>query len=170
MKLLLHADIPKLGYFGDVVEVKVGYARNYLLPQGLAVEPTESNVKAIEDERANKAKDRKLAHERLLKTSGKVDGAKVTIRELANETGHLFGSVSENDVAEALCKDGFEVQAKHVQLPSHIQMLGEHEVKLRFAEDISVGVVVNVIRPEDEAGESESEQQDTDPDADAKQG
>lgn len=160
MKLLLHTDIPKLGYFGDVVEVKEGYARNYLLPQGLAVEPSESNVKAIEEERALKTRERNLARERLLKTSEKVDGAEITIKALANETGHLFGSVSEDDVATALCESGFEVQAKHIRLPDHIRKLGEHEVKLRFAEDINVGVVVNVIRPEDEAGESEPEQQE----------
>ena len=165
MKLLLHADITKLGYFGDVVEVKEGYARNYLLPQGLAVEPSESNVKAIEQERARKTEDRRLARARLLKTSEKVDGAEITIRALANDIGHLFGSVSEIDLAEALCEKGFEVQAKHGQLPGHIRNLGEHEVKIRFAEDISVGVVVNVIRPEDEAGESKSEQQDSDTDA-----
>jgi len=87
MKLLLHADVPKLGYFGDVVEVKDGYARNYLLPQGLAVEPNETNIKAIEAERAQKAEERRLVRARLQKTCEQVNGAEVTIKALANEIG-----------------------------------------------------------------------------------
>jgi large subunit ribosomal protein L9 len=158
MKLLLHADIPKLGYFGDVVEVTKGYARNYLLPQGLAVEPTETNVKAIEEERAQKAEERRLAREQMVKAVDKVEGAEITIRALANEMGHLFGSVSEADVAAALRDARYEVQAKHVRLATHLRTIGTHEVKLRFAEDLSAMVTVHIIRPEDEADESEPEQ------------
>ncbi|MBN1764571.1 MAG: 50S ribosomal protein L9 [Sedimentisphaerales bacterium] len=157
MKLLLHADIPKLGYFGDVVEVSTGYARNYLLPHRLAVEPTEANVRAIEEERAQKAQKRQLERSRLMKTSESVQDAEVTITALANDTGHLFGSVSESDIAKTLCQAGYEVQTKHVQMNEHIRMLGIHEIKLRFAEDIMATVSVHVVRPEDEAHESGAE-------------
>lgn len=162
MKLLLHADVPRLGYFGDIVEVAEGYARNYLLPQRLAVTPTESNVKAIEQDRAHKAEERRLARSRLLKTAEKVAGAEVSISVLANEIGHLFGSVSQEDIAKALCEKGFEVQVKHVVMSEHIRMLGEYEVKLRFAEEVEAGVTVKVIRPEGETDESRPDQDTSD--------
>ena len=79
MKVLLHADIPKLGYFGDVVDVSEGYARNYLLPQGKAVAPSEGNLKEIEDERAHKAEERHLAKERVVKTAEEVNGAEGSV-------------------------------------------------------------------------------------------
>ncbi len=162
MKLLLHEDIPKLGYFGEVVDVKDGYARNYLIPQGLAVEPTEENVKAIEAERARKSEERRMVREELVKTCEVVNGQSVVIRALANDMGHLFGSVAEKDIAEALQEKSFSVQAKHVQLGEHLRMVGDHAVTLRFAEDITAEITVKIIRPEEEADESEATAEQTD--------
>jgi len=159
MKLLLHTDMPKLGYFGDVVEVSAGYARNYLIPQKLAVEPSEANIKAIEAERAQKVEQRRLARERQVKAAQKVEGAEITMRARANEMGHLFGSVTEEDIATALCQENYEVQSKQVRLTGHIRSIGTHEVKLHFAEDLDVMVTIHIIRPEDEADESESDQE-----------
>lgn len=155
MKLLLHEDIPKLGYFGDVVEVKDGYARNCLIPQGLAVEPSEENIKAIEHEKARKAAERRMAMEELQKTCEAVAGQTVLIKALANDMGHLFGSVTEKDIAQALQEKAFAVQNKHVQLGEHLRMVGDHTVKLRFAEDIETEITVKIMRPEDEADGSE---------------
>ena len=162
MKLLLHADISKLGYFGDVVEVTEGYARNYLLPQGLAVKPTESNLKAIAEERASKVAEREMARKRLVQSSEKVNGAEVSIIARANESGHLIGSVSEEDVGKALREAGYEVQTKHILMNEHIRMLGSHELKVRFAEDITASITVQVVGTEETAGESSNEQTTTD--------
>lgn len=166
MKLLLHADIPKLGHLGDVVEVTSGYARNYLLPHRLAVKPTQVNVKAIEAERIRQAAIRQLARQEKLNAAEKVQGASVTIKALANEQGHLFGSVGENEIAEALQSAGFEVKSKDVVLSEHFRMVGTFEVKLQFGEDIDASVTVEVAPPEDQEGGDEPEQQ-SEPDSDA---
>ena len=150
MKLLLHADIEKLGYFGDVVEVNEGYARNYLLPQRIGVRPTEQNVKAIESERAARVEERRLAREALVKVAEKVNGAEITIEALANEQGHLFGSVSEADIAKTLCLKGHDVQSKQVVITHPVRELGETEIKIHFTEDVDVTIKLNVVRPEDQ--------------------
>jgi len=133
MKVLLHADIDRLGYFGDVVEVSDGYARNCLLPQGLAILPSEANLRAIQKEKAAQAEQRRLALEQLKKVADEVGGAVVVIPALANEQGHLFGSVSETDIAGVLQEKGFEVQAKHVRMAEHFRALGEYEVNYILA-------------------------------------
>jgi len=158
MKVLLHVDVAKLGHFGDVVDVTDGYARNYLLPQQLAVVPTESNIKAVEEDRARKAEDRKLARDSLVKLAEKVNGAEVTISAKANEQGHLYGSVGPEDVAKALQEERFEVQLRHVVMNEHFTMLGPYSVKLRFTDDLEAEVKVWVVRPEGQVSESEPEQ------------
>ena len=157
MKLLLHSDIPKLGHFGDVVEVADGYARNYLLPHGKAVVPTDANVKAIHQERSRRVEIRRLAHEEKVKAAAKVNGAAVTLRALANEQGHLFGSVGEEDIAAALRELGFEVQRGHVAIGEHFRMVGDYDVKLHFEEGVEAQVQVMVARPEDQESDDESE-------------
>lgn len=160
MKVLLHVDIPKLGYFGDVVEVANGYARNFLIPQNKAVEPTEANVQQITEERAAKVEVRRLARGQLVKVAEKINGAQVEIEALANEQGHLFGSVSEAEIAEALREKGFEVQSGQVRMGEHFRQIDTYEVKLHFGEDIDAVVTVEVVRPTDqEDAEPESEQQ-----------
>ncbi len=157
MRVLLQADIAKLGYYGDVVEVKAGYARNYLLPQRLAIEPTEANVKAIESERARRAEERRLAQEQLVKAAARADGAEITIPANANEQGHLFGSVTEDAIASSLREKGLEVQNQHVVLPEHLRVLGSHPVKLLFARGVEANITVHIVRPEEPASESEPE-------------
>jgi len=159
MKLLLHADVPRLGHLGDVVEVSSGYARNYLLPQRLAVKPTQANIKAIEAERIRQMELRRLARQEKVNAAEKVDGAEVTIAALANEQGHLFGSVGEDDIAAALQAAGYEVKSTNVELSEHIRMLGTFDVKLQFGEDIGAAVTVQVVLPEDEEGGDQSERQ-----------
>ena len=158
MKLLLHTDIPKLRHLGDVVDVAEGYGRNYLLPQRLAVVPTEANVKAIQHERAQQAEMRCLAREELAKAAAKVKGAVVTIVARANEQGHLFGSVTDEQIAAALREQGFEVQAQHVVLSEHLRQLGTYEVKLCFDADIEAGITVGVVQPTDQEDDTQREQ------------
>ena len=163
MKLLLHADIEKLGYFGDVVEVNEGYARNYLLPQRIGVRPTEQNVKAIETERAARVEERRLAREALVKVAEKMNGAEITIEALANEQGHLFGSVSEADIAKTLCQKGYDVQSKQVVITHPVRELGETEITIHFTEDVDATITLNVVRPEDQKDDG-SDTEPSDPD------
>ena len=102
MKILLVEDINKLGWLGDVVEVTNGYARNYLLPQGLAQPVTEANVKAIADEKQKRAELRLVERKQMDAAAEAVDGAEVVIAAKANEQGHLFGSVTAKEIAENL--------------------------------------------------------------------
>lgn len=158
MKVLLISDVDSLGYFGDVVEVKDGYARNYLLPQGYATVPTDTAIKSIEKERAQRAEERKLAREQLEAAASRFDDASVTVTVKANEQGHLFGSVAEKDIAENLREQGFEVATDMVRMShGHIKELGQHEVKIRFAVDLVKSVAVTVLG-QDEGQDVESEE------------
>ena len=145
MKVLLCQDVDKLGWLGDVVEVKNGYARNYLLPQRVAVVPTEANVKSLSEAKVRRAQERKLALDKLAQVAEAVEGAEAVVAAKANEQGHLFGSVGEHDIAENLREQGFEVSDKMVQLDEHIKEVGTHEVKLKVAADLFATVSVVVV-------------------------
>ena len=145
MKVLLCQDVEKLGWFGDVVEVKTGYARNYLLPQRIAIVPTEANIKSLEDERASRSEQRKIAVERLAQVVEKVDGAEAVVSAKANEQGHLFGSVTEKDIATNLREQGFEVPDNCVDLEGHIKEVGQYSVELRFSPELKATVNVIVV-------------------------
>lgn len=165
MKVLLHQDVPRLGYLGDVVDVNDGYARNYLLPQHVAVEPTKKNIEDIAEERARQAEIRRLAFEQMKKVAEKAEGTMVTIEARTNEQGHLFGSVSEAMIAESLQSSGHEVQAKAVRLEGHPRQVGQFPVRLHFAEDIEATITVEItsITDEKEHGGSEEEHSEESP-------
>ena len=155
MKILLCQDIDRLGWFGDVVEVAEGYARNYLLPQGLAKTVTEANLRSLAKEKASKAELRKLTRERLEELATAADGAEAVVAAKANEAGVLFGSVGQQKIAANLREQGFEVADEIVQLPEHIKQVGTSQVMLKFAEDLTATVnVVVVAQTKDEKTES----------------
>ena len=156
MKVLLCEDIDKLGWLGDVVEVSEGYARNYLLPQGLAKFATEDSIRAIADEKAKRAEQRVLEGKRLQKAVEAIEGAEAVIAAKANEQGHLFGSVSEHQIAANLRAQGFEVTDEVVQLPEHIKQIGTHEVTLKFAGEMTA--TVNVVVVPEQQPDSETEE------------
>jgi large subunit ribosomal protein L9 len=145
MKVLLCEDIQKLGWLGDIVEVNTGYARNYLLPQGLAKVATEGNIRALAKEKAKRAEQRLRERRRIEKAVEAVNGAEAVLAARANEQGVLFGSVTEAMVAANLRAQGFEVADEIVKLPEHIKQLGTHNVTLRFAEDLTATVRVVVV-------------------------
>ena len=116
MKVLLCEDVETLGYYGDVVNVRVGYARNFLLPQRLATIPTDAKIKAMAEEKGKRAEHRKVVIENFTKAAAAVNGAEVVLASKANEQGHLFGSISEKEIAANLRQQGFEVADKFVQL------------------------------------------------------
>lgn len=145
MKVLLCEDIKKLGWLGDVVDVTEGYARNYLLPQGLAKVATEGNIRAIAQEKAKRAEQRLRERRRIEKAVEAVNGAEAVLAAKANEQGVLFGSVTDSMIAANLRAQGFEVADEVVKLPEHIKNLGTHEVTLRFTEDLTATVRVVVV-------------------------
>ncbi|NQT02567.1 MAG: 50S ribosomal protein L9 [Planctomycetes bacterium] len=157
MKILLCEDITKLGWLGDVVEVNVGYARNYLLPQGLAKLANDASIRAIAEEKAKRAEQRINDSKRLENAAKKVEGAEAVVAAKANEQGHLFGSVTERQIAANLRAQGFEVADEVVQLPEHIKEVGTHTVTLKFADNVTSTVNVVVV----------AEQQENTPETDA---
>lgn len=172
MKVLLCEDIRSLGWLGDVVEVNEGYARNYLLPQGLAKVATQANIKAISEQKAGRAEQRLHDRSRLEQAVKAVDGAEAVIAARANEQGVLFGSITDSQIAANLRAQGFEVADEIVQLPEHIKQVGAHTLTLKFADDLTAEVKVTVVpeaeqpatRPADQSAAHPSDQQ---PDIDA---
>jgi len=161
MKLLLVEDVESLGWLGDIIEVKNGYARNYLLPQGLAVVPTQASIESLADEKARRAESRRLEYEQKEQLVSGIEGAEVVLAAKANELGHLFGSVAERDVAENLRQQGFAVQDAMVRMPDgHIKDLGTHDITLRITADLKAAVRVVVVS-QDETVDAIEEQTDT---------
>ena len=151
MKVVLLERVENLGAIGDVVTVKDGFARNFLLPRDKARRATEANLKAFELDRAaiearnekNKAEAQKIAD--------KIDGQTYVMIRQAGETGQLYGSVAGRDVAEAIQAEGGKVERSQVVLNTAIKTLGVHEVQVRLHAEVSVTVKVNVARSQDEA-------------------
>lgn len=156
MKVLLCEDIKKLGWFGDVVEVNNGYARNYLLPQGLAKVVTENSIRAISEEKAKRSEQRIKESNRIEEAAKAVDGAEAVVAAKANEQGHLYGSVSAEQIAANLREQGFQVANEIVQLPEHIKQIGTHAITLKFAGNVTATVNLVVV-PENDANESPEE-------------
>jgi len=146
MKVLLCEDVESLGWYGDIVNVKDGYARNYLLPQSVAVIPSEAKIKAMAEEKARRAEERQLVRAQLEKVVAAVEGAEVEFIAKVNELGHLFGSVTERDIAEKLREKGFEIKDSMVRISGgHIKELGTYDVGLKIAQDLRAVVKVHVI-------------------------
>lgn len=156
MKVLLCEDIRKLGWLGDVVDVTEGYARNYLLPQGLAKVATEGNIRAIAKAKAERAAERLKERKRLEVAAEAVNGAEAVLAAKANEHGVLFGSITDRMIAANLREQGFAVADDVVRLPEHIKQVGTHSVTLRFADDVTATVNVVVVAEQGEPGEEEA--------------
>ncbi len=149
MKLLLKKDIQTLGIVGDIINVSPGYARNYLLPNDLAMEPTESNMRAIAKERAAAEERRRKALDELRAKAEKLARVEVTIAAAANPDGHLYGSVTAREIAAALREQGHDVDAAHVKLSEPIKQLDNVSVPVVLAESIKAEVKVWVVRSGD---------------------
>lgn len=159
MKVLLCEDVENLGWYGDIVNVKDGYARNYLLPQRLAEVPTEAKIKAMAEEKARRAEQRRLVREQLEKLAQAVSGSVVEIKANANDLGHLFGSVTERDIAEQLRLNGFEIKDSMVRLSGgHIKEVGTYDVTLKIAQDLKAGVQVRVLSEQQQQQQQPQEQ------------
>jgi len=145
MKVLLRTNVPRLGQIGEVVEVKPGYARNYLLPQNLGVEPTEANLKTIEIEKGRHLEEQASRREQLEAKAAMLKGKEVTITARANEEGHLYGSIGPAQIAAALASDGIFVEAEHIALDEPIQQLDKYDVPVRFSPEVTATIHVWVV-------------------------
>ena len=144
MKLILREDVTSLGRSGELVTVKDGFGRNYLLPRKLAVVANEQNVRQVEHEKAViTARQAKLKGEAQA-AAGKLSAVSVTIRRKVGEQDKLFGSVTALDIAEALAAQGQKVDRRHIHLPEPIKALGDYEVEIRLHHDVAAKVKVQV--------------------------
>lgn len=146
MKLLLLEDVRKLGYVGDVVEVKNGYGRNYLLPYRLATLPTDDNIRAIAVRKEQAAMDRAKRYREFEALIEKLKDVSVTIEAAANPEGNLYGSVGKREIAAALQKEGVPVEAEYVALPQPIRTLDNRMVTIEFTDELKIDVKVWVVR------------------------
>ncbi|OHB54903.1 MAG: 50S ribosomal protein L9 [Planctomycetes bacterium GWF2_50_10] len=156
MKVLLCQDVEKLGWLGDIVEVSTGHARNFLFPQRIAIEASETNIKSLSEEKSKRSEQRRLVQAQLEKAAAAVNGAQVIIASKANEQGHLFGSVTSKEVAENLRGQGFEVADEIVKM-DHIKEVGTYEVSLKFAGDLTASVKVVVVSQEEAVSETQED-------------
>jgi len=153
MKVLLRKNVAKLGKIGEVVDVTPGYARNYLLPRHLAVQPTRANTKAVEAEKQRYLDE--LARQRgdLEARAAAIGGKEVTIAARANEEGQLYGSVGPAQIAAALAAEGIFLEAENIALDSPIRRLDKYDVPVVFGEDIKATIHVWVVPVREESGE-----------------
>jgi large subunit ribosomal protein L9 len=151
MDVILLQRIEKLGQMGEVVKVKPGFARNYLLPQKKALRATEANRARFETQRAQLEATNLARRQEAEKISGKVDGLTVVIIRQAGETGHLYGSVSARDVAVAVTTGGVTIDRAQVLMDRPIKMLGLHPVRVALHPEVVVTVTANVAKSAEEA-------------------
>jgi large subunit ribosomal protein L9 len=151
MQVILLERIGRLGQMGDVVTVKDGFARNYLLPHGKALRATEANRKRFERERAQlEARDLELKSEAQT-VAEKLNGQSFVIIRQAGDSGQLYGSVSTRDIASAVTEGGFSVERRQVMLDRPIKAIGLHDVRLTLHAEVIPHITINVARSADEA-------------------
>ncbi len=146
MEVILMEKVVNLGQLGDIVKVKEGYARNFLIPQGKAKRATENNRKEFEDRRADLEKQQMDALATAHARAEKLAGLLVQVTQKAGVDGRLFGSVTNHDIVEALKAQGFEASKSEVRLPNGpLKMVGDHPVTLALHSDVSAEIMVSVL-------------------------
>jgi large subunit ribosomal protein L9 len=145
MEVILREDVKALGRAGELVKVKPGYARNYLLPRGLAYEATEGNKRRIAAEA--KAREARASQDRAeaQKLAAELGGVRLTLAAKAGEGDRLFGSITTQDIAEALAREGHPVDRRKIELEHPIKQLGEHEVTIRLHAEVHASVSVTIV-------------------------
>ncbi len=151
MDVILLQRIDRLGQMGDVVKVRPGYARNYLLPQRKAVRATDENRKMFEAQRVQLEADNLSRKAEAEAAAAKMEGLAVTLTRQAGEAGQLYGSVSARDIAAAVTEAGFSINRQQVRLAAPIKDLGLHPVFVSLHPEVVVTVTANVARTEEEA-------------------
>ena len=146
MQVILMEKVANLGNLGDVVKVKDGYARNFLIPEGKAKRATEANLKAFEEKRAElesaQAEQLRVAQER----GAKLDGLMLQVTQKAGVDGRLFGSVTNYDIVDALKAQGHEVERSHVRMPAGaLKQVGDYPIQVALHSDVVVTITVSVL-------------------------
>ena len=178
MDVILLERIEKLGQMGDVVSVKPGFARNYLIPQRKALRATKENLSFFESQRAQLEADNLARRQEAESVAGKVEGLSVVIIRQAGDSGQLYGSVSSRDIAEAVTEAGATIQRGQVVLDRPIKALGIHAIRVRLHPEVSIGISCNIARSEAEAemqastgqavtGTTDEDEDETAPEAEA---
>ncbi|MBS0960121.1 MULTISPECIES: 50S ribosomal protein L9 [Acetobacter] len=150
-EVILLQRVAHLGQMGDVVKVRPGYARNFLLPQGKAIRANEANRSRFDRERAQLEAQNIKNREEAERLSERMDGLSVVLIRQAGDSGSLYGSVSPRDVAQAVTEAGFTVSRQQVSLAHPIKSLGLYEIKVALHPEVVVPVIVNVARSAEEA-------------------
>lgn len=145
MEVILREDVKSLGRAGDLVRVKPGYGRNYLLPGGLAYEATEGNKKRIAAETRARSTRADAERAEAEARAAKLSAVEVRLTGKAGEEGKLFGSITAADIAEALAARGFEVDKRRIELDQPIKTLGQHTVGVRLHSDVRAEIRVEVV-------------------------
>ncbi len=157
VKLLLVENVDNLGIVGDVVRVRTGFARNYLLPFGYATEPSPELIKQLADKRKTAEEEQRklrVVREALVK---KLDGVEITMERSCNDQGLLYGSVTQQDIAAALRSLGFDVKPREVRLPQVVKRLGEFEVTVKLASDLEEHIRIHVTPDRELEGDEREE-------------
>ena len=151
MEVILLERIEKLGQMGDVVNVKTGFARNYLLPQNKALRKTKQNLSRFESERAQLEADNLTRKNEAENIAGKLENMNVTIIRAAGETGQLYGSVTSRDIAESVTRAGISINKNQVILNRALKVLGLEPIRISLHPEVSVEVTANIARNKEEA-------------------
>lgn len=151
MNVILLQRVEKLGQMGDVVTVKPGYARNFLLPQGIALRATDDNKAAFEARRAQLEADNLKRREEAEDMAGRMDGLSIPMIRQASDTGQLYGSVTTRDIAMGVSEAGFTINSSQVLLDRAIKTLGVHAIRVKLHPEVDQMVNINVAKSMDEA-------------------
>ncbi len=157
IQLLLLESVDNLGIVGDVVKVRAGYARNYLLPRGLATTPDEALIASLAEKRKTAEIEQgklRVEREALIK---RLEGVEITMQRSCNDLGLLYGSVTQQDISGALRSLGFEVKPREVRLPQVIKRLGQFEVNVKLASDLEEHVQIHVVADREMDGDEREE-------------
>lgn len=145
MQVILTQDVDKLGTAGDIVTVKAGYGRNYLLPRGYALIASRGNIAQLEHHKRAIAAEQAKLKETYLELAKKVSAASVSIARKVGDEDRLFGSVSSKDIAEALAAQNIELDRRVIRLKEPLKTLGAHAVDVRFSAEVTCELTVNVV-------------------------
>ncbi len=145
MKIILLQDLEGYGTFGDIVNVKDGFANNYLIPRGIAIPATEGNIKHIKSILQQRSRKLQKEKEKALALAEKLKGLELEIQRQVGEKGKLFGSITASDISNLLKEKGFEIDRKKVVLKNPIKDIGLYTVSLKLHPEVTVDIKVNVV-------------------------
>ena len=146
MKVLLKSDVPKIGKKGELLDVKEGYARNFLIPNGLAIEANSGTMKQFEEGKKAQDRNKEREKEESQALADKIKGITISLKHKAGEEGRLFGSITSAEIAEALKQKGFEIDKKKIVLDEPIRLVGEYLVKIKLHPEVNASLPVNVLK------------------------